>query len=68
MILCVNKWDAVNAGKSKFLEDLRDELKFLDYAPVVFISAKERKATRALFPLIQQGLCNRRRSASAPAN
>ncbi len=60
VILCVNKWDAApkNAegakGKKKFVEDIRDELKFLEYAPIVFLSAEKRMGTRALFPLIKK--------------
>jgi GTPase len=55
VILCVNKWDAApDHNKRKFLEQIRDELKFLDYAPVAFLSAEKRQGTRALFPLIRK--------------
>ena len=60
VILCVNKWDAAPKakdgakGKRKFVEDIRDELKFLGYAPVAFVSAEKKMGTRALFPLIQK--------------
>ena len=60
VILCVNKWDAAPKtadgakGKKKFVEDIRDELKFLDYAPVAFVSAEKKMGTRALFPLIKK--------------
>ena len=41
LILCVNKWDATpEKSKRAFTESVRDELKFLDYAPVIFVSAK----------------------------
>ena len=55
VILCVNKWDAV-ADKSKkaFLQKMRDELKFLDYAPVAFVSAAKGAGVQALFPLIRK--------------
>ena len=33
LVLVVNKWDLAKGGKRKFQEDLRDSLKFLDYAP-----------------------------------
>ena len=37
LILCANKWDAApNKDKEAFELSVRDELKFLDYAPVVF--------------------------------
>ena len=55
VILCVNKWDASQEpNKRVFLESIRDELKFLDYAPVMFMSAQKRQGTRALFPLIRK--------------
>ena len=55
VILCVNKWDiSREPSKRKFAETIRDQLKFLDYAPVVFISAEKRQGTRALFPLIHK--------------
>ena len=55
VIIVVNKWDAVKKeGKRKFLEDVRDEFKFLEYAEVAFISAKEQRGVKALFPLIRK--------------
>ena len=42
VIICVNKWDLVTARQqTEFEQDLRDELKFLEYAPVVFMTAKD---------------------------
>jgi GTP-binding protein len=55
IILCVNKWDAAkDRDKRKFREQIQDELKFLEYAPVVFMSAYKRFGTRELFPLIKK--------------
>jgi GTP-binding protein len=55
VIICVNKWDATKEpNKRKFLEDIRDEFKFLEYAPVVFVSAQKQQGTKALFPLIKK--------------
>ena len=55
LVLCVNKWDATRQkSKRKFTQDIRDHLKFLDYAAIAFISAEKRQGTRALFPLIRQ--------------
>ncbi len=60
LILCVNKWDKAPAspdgakGKKKFVEDIRDQFKFLDYAPVAFASAEKKMGTRALMPLIKK--------------
>ena len=55
VILCVNKWDTVETpGKRKFLETVKDRLKFLDYAGVVFISAKTGEGVKDLFPRIRK--------------
>ena len=55
LIVAVNKWDLRGEkGKRKFTETLRDELKFLDYAPVAFISAKTGEGVKGLFKLIEK--------------
>jgi GTPase len=54
IVICVNKWDLAKKGKRKFEEEIRDELKFLDYAPVAFISAKDREGVAGLFGLIRR--------------
>ena len=56
VILVVNKWDlAEEQGKSKraFTEAIRDQLKFLDYAPVLFASAKNAEGIRRIFSTIR---------------
>ncbi len=57
LIVVVNKWDDV-AGqkgqkKNEFQEKIRDQFKFLDYAPVVFISARTGAGVDKLFALIK---------------
>jgi GTP-binding protein len=55
VILCVNKWDLISSGKKKeFEENVRYHLKFLEYAPVVFLSASQGYGVEDLYPLIQQ--------------
>jgi GTP-binding protein len=42
VIIVVNKWDAIRKGPTTtqdFTEEIRDRMKYLDYAPIVFISA-----------------------------
>src|SRR6266404_5390924 len=54
VILCVNKWDAAGEKTRKaFTEQIRDELKFLDYAPVIFMSAMKGSGVKQLFSLIK---------------
>jgi GTP-binding protein len=55
VILCVNKWDLISTGKKKeFEENVRYHLKFLEYAPVVFLSAKVGTGVNQLFGLIEK--------------
>ncbi len=55
VIIVVNKWDLLpTAGKRQFERDLRDQLKFLDYAPVIIISALEGTGVSRIFPAIQR--------------
>jgi len=59
VILCVNKWDITKEKSRKtFNQAVRDELKFLEYAPITYISAKEKKGTEALFPMIETAYDN----------
>ena len=64
VILVVNKWDLVQKdGKTmqKMEKELREQFKYLDYAPIVFTSAKEKKRIDLLFPLIQEVYANNRK-------
>jgi len=55
VIVCVNKWDTLSREKKRgFEQKVRDELKFLDYAPVVFLSAKDGTGVEQLFKLIRE--------------
>ncbi len=55
VIIVVNKWDAAGEkSKRAFTETIRDELKFLDYAPVLFASAKNAEGIRRIFSTIRR--------------
>jgi GTP-binding protein len=59
VIIVVNKWDAMDeAGKRKFTEDVKDELKFLDYAPIIFASAKNGEGIRRIVATIRRSFEN----------
>lgn len=50
LIVVVNKWDLIDDAKRKEFElAIRDQFKFLDYAPIVFLSAKERFGIKSLY-------------------
>jgi len=54
LILLVNKWDASKQkSKTAFTEAVRDELKFLEYAPVAFASAKTGAGVKRLYGMIR---------------
>ncbi|WP_028400475.1 ribosome biogenesis GTPase Der [Ectobacillus panaciterrae] len=55
VIIVVNKWDAVEKDEKtmkEFEEKIRAHFQFLDYAPIVFLSAKTKKRTHTLAPMI----------------
>ena len=47
--------------RDAYEERLRDELKFLSYAPIVFISAQSGKGTERIFPLLEEVATERRK-------
>jgi GTPase len=54
LVLCVNKWDVSSEkDKRKFTENVRDALKFLDYAQIAFVSAKTGAGVPRLFGMIR---------------
>lgn len=55
IIIVVNKWDTVIKDQNtmhKFKEKVRQEFQFLDYAPIVFVSAKNRERINTIFQAI----------------
>jgi GTP-binding protein len=53
LIIVVNKWDLVSETKRKECEHtIRDAFKFLEYAPIAFMSAKEKRGVGGLFKRI----------------
>ncbi|RMD60111.1 MAG: ribosome biogenesis GTPase Der [Nitrospirae bacterium] len=63
MILLINKWDLIedkDEALKRFLRQIREELWFIPYAPVITVSAKERTRITKIFPLVDEILENRR--------
>jgi GTP-binding protein len=57
VIIVVNKWDAIQKGPTTtedFTREIRDRLKYLDYAPIVFISALRGQRLGSLLKAIVQ--------------
>lgn len=52
IIIVVNKWDLVNKDQNtmqEFVKLVRKEYKFLDYAPICFVSAKNKSRINTIF-------------------
>jgi GTPase len=57
VIIVVNKWDAIEKDEKTmnvFEEKIRDNFQYLDYAPIVFLSAKTKKRVLNLLPMINK--------------
>ena len=55
IVIVVNKWDAVTKDDKTMLrmeEKIREEFQFLDYAKIVFLSAKTKSRMHTLLPAI----------------
>jgi GTPase len=75
VVLVVNKWDLVPPGmvrKAEVVEQLRERLPFVDYAPICFTSATTGEGVRELFQTVDQVAAEARRRVStgdrAPAH
>lgn len=56
VIIVVNKWDTVTKKQDamkEFETKIRDQFLFLDYAPIIFLSAKTKKRLHTLIPAIK---------------
>lgn len=64
VVIVVNKWDAVEKDEKTmrgFEQKIRDHFQFLDYAPIVFLSAKTKKRLHTLMPMINMASENHAR-------
>ncbi len=72
VVVVVNKWDAVEKGPvtaRDYTQAIRTRMKYLDYAPIVFISALRAQRLGNLFRTIAQvATARRRRVATAEMN
>ena len=55
VVVVVNKWDAIEDKDSdtmnRYTADVRQRLKFLDYVPMLFVSAKTKQRVSKILPL-----------------
>ena len=53
LIIVVNKWDVPNElSMAEYEKLVRDEFQFLNFVPIVFVSAKEKKRIHLIMPEI----------------
>ncbi len=55
-IIVVNKWDLVKKETNtmqEFEKDVREKFKYLDYAPIVFLSALTKSRIKTLYPMLK---------------
>jgi GTP-binding protein len=73
VVIVVNKWDMVTTGRTDgkphadrtvYEEQVRHALKYLDYAPVVFISASEGKGVHRVLEAVERVAAERRKRVS----
>jgi GTP-binding protein len=73
VVIVVNKWDLVGPGRQDggrpadrnlYEQQVRRALKFLDYAPIVFVSASEGKNLDRLFQALELVAAERRKRIS----
>lgn len=64
IVIVVNKWDTLEKDSKtmkKFEDEVSKNFQFLDYAPIAFVSAKEKQRLRTLFPLINEASENHKK-------
>jgi GTP-binding protein len=57
MILLVNKWDLVtkdNSTVGQYVRDIKEQLKFLDFAPILFVSAETGQRVHRIFQIVEE--------------
>ncbi len=57
IIIVYNKWDLVEKDQTtmdKITKEIRKQFTYLDYAPVVFVSALNKQRIQTIFPLIDE--------------
>lgn len=59
VIIVVNKWDLCRVDKEEYSEKVREALGFLDFAPVLFLSAKQGRGIDVAWDLLDEIMKNR---------
>lgn len=57
VIIIVNKWDAIakdDKTLQEFQQKIKDHFLFLDYAPILFVSAKTKQRLNTILPMVNE--------------
>ncbi|WP_332649253.1 ribosome biogenesis GTPase Der [Lysinibacillus sp. 54212] len=57
IIIVVNKWDAIEKDEKTmnfYTQQIREHFLFLDYAPIVFVSAKTKQRVHQILPVVKR--------------
>lgn len=57
VVIVVNKWDAIEKDEKTmnvYTQQIREHFLFLDYAPIVFVSAKTKQRVHQILPVINR--------------
>ncbi len=65
-VLVVNKWDQCRISKEQYAEKIRKTLGFLDFAPILFASAKNGTGMEGVYELIDEILAQKQVMVSTP--
>ncbi|AKG04400.1 ribosome biogenesis GTPase Der [Salimicrobium jeotgali] len=67
VVIVVNKWDTIDKDETsikEFEDEVRSAFRYLDYAPIVFLSAKTKKRIHTLLPAVVQASENHAKRVS----
>jgi len=56
IVIVVNKWDTIDSADmsmQKFEDSIREQFQFLNFAPIVFLSAKTKRRLQRLIPVVK---------------
>ena len=59
--IVVNKWDALTKDEytmKKWTDEIREHFKYLSFAPICFVSAKDNKRIHTIFPELEKAFFN----------
>ena len=62
--IVVNKWDALTKDEytmKKWTDEIREHFKYLSFAPICFVSAKDNKRIHTIFPELEKAFANYQR-------